>query len=146
MTDFYAVLDVQPGASAEEIKKNYRRLSKQYHPDVNPGNQAAEIRFKEISEAYRILANPKLREEYDVKKQAFAGKKESRQKEARQKQKPSAENIDLGNIHMHFEQYFGFDPKSKETNIHFTGSNQEKNKNPFDTSHIFEGFFTPKKK
>lgn len=63
--DFYEVLGVAETASAEEIKKAYRKLAQQYHPDANPGDTASEERFKEISEAYATLSNPEQRKEYD---------------------------------------------------------------------------------
>jgi len=66
MKDFYQVLGVPRGASADEIKKAYRRLAKQYHPDVNKGDKAAEERFKEISEAYNVLSNPEQKKKYDM--------------------------------------------------------------------------------
>jgi len=63
--DFYAVLGVSPTAAADEIKKTYRRLAKQFHPDTNPGDAKAAERFKAISEAYTTLGDAKKRAEYD---------------------------------------------------------------------------------
>ncbi len=63
--DYYKLLGVPRGASAEDIKKAYRKLARRHHPDVNPGNQASEDRFKQISEAFEVLFDPKKREIYD---------------------------------------------------------------------------------
>lgn len=63
--DYYSVLGVRRNASDKEIKQAYRRLARQYHPDVNPGDAAAEQQFKTISEAYSVLGNPESRRKYD---------------------------------------------------------------------------------
>lgn len=63
--DFYAVLGVKKDVSEAELKKTYRKLARQYHPDSNPGDAAAEAKFKEISEAHSVLSDPELRREYD---------------------------------------------------------------------------------
>ncbi|HIY85671.1 MAG TPA: DnaJ domain-containing protein [Candidatus Yaniella excrementavium] len=63
--DFYATLGVAKDASADDIKKAYRKLARQYHPDANPGDDAAEQRFKEITEANTVLSDPEQRQEYD---------------------------------------------------------------------------------
>lgn len=63
--DFYAILGLSKSASADEIKKNYRRLARKYHPDMNPGDRAAEARFKEINEAYEVLSDSSKRKKYD---------------------------------------------------------------------------------
>ena len=56
--DFYKTLGVDKNANAQEIKKAYRKLALQYHPDRNPGNKEAEEKFKQISSAYEVLSNP----------------------------------------------------------------------------------------
>src|SRR5688572_2793628 len=65
MADFYAVLGVAKTASDEEIKKSYRKLAMQYHPDRNNGARDAEEKFKEITEAYDVLRDPNKRAAYD---------------------------------------------------------------------------------
>ena len=64
--DYYKILGVDKNADEKEIKKAYRRLARQYHPDVNPGDKAAEARFKEINEANEVLSDPEKRRKYDA--------------------------------------------------------------------------------
>jgi len=63
--DYYEVLGVERNASDADVKKAYRKLAKQYHPDVNPGDKVAEAKFKEVSEAYEVLSDPQKRAQYD---------------------------------------------------------------------------------
>ncbi len=73
-TDYYAVLGVSESASADEIKKAYRKLAREHHPDKNQGDAKAEERFKEIQEAYDVLGDEKKRRQYDqLRKNPFAG-------------------------------------------------------------------------
>lgn len=77
--DYYEILGVPAEASSDEIKKVFRRLARQYHPDMNPGDKTAEEKFKDIGEAYEVLSDPNKRSQYDqfskfLKKKSFTKK------------------------------------------------------------------------
>ncbi|HEY9858644.1 MAG TPA: DnaJ C-terminal domain-containing protein, partial [Candidatus Obscuribacterales bacterium] len=99
--DYYAVLGVNKTATADDIKKAFRKLARKYHPDVNPNNQEAEARFKEVNEAYEVLSDPEKRQKYDqfgqYWKQAGGGWPGG----------GSSTNVDFGNFD--FSQYGSFD-------------------------------------
>src|SRR5450432_1112452 len=63
--DYYEILGVKKSASADDIRKAFRKLARKYHPDVNPGDKAAEEKFKTLSEANDVLSDPKKRKIYD---------------------------------------------------------------------------------
>ena len=63
--DYYDVLGVKKDASADEIKKSFRKLAMKYHPDRNPGDKEAETKFKEVNEAYEVLKDSDKRRRYD---------------------------------------------------------------------------------
>ena len=65
LSDYYDILGVSKQASSDEIKKAYRKLALQYHPDRNPGDKSAEDNFKKASEAYQVLSNPEKKDQYD---------------------------------------------------------------------------------
>jgi curved DNA-binding protein len=63
--DYFKVLELERGADADAVKRSFRKLARQYHPDVNPGDKSAEAKFKEISEAYEVLSDPDKRRRYE---------------------------------------------------------------------------------
>src|SRR3954451_19922541 len=69
--DYYKTLGVTKDASQGDIKKVYRKLARELHPDKNPGDAKAEARFKEVSEAYDVLSDPAKRKEYDEARSLF---------------------------------------------------------------------------
>src|SRR5436305_9031983 len=64
-TDYYELLGVSRKAGAKDIRAAFRKLARKYHPDLNPGDKAAEGRFKQLQEAYDVLSDPKKRQMYD---------------------------------------------------------------------------------
>jgi curved DNA-binding protein len=114
--DLYQILGVPRTSSPEEVKKAYRRLARQHHPDVNPGNKAAEERFKEAAAAFEVLSDPKRRALYDEfgPDALRTGFDERRAEEVRRWRKaggtPGGQPFDLGDFSsVNVEGYGPFD-------------------------------------
>ena len=96
--DYYKILGVDKNADDKEIKKSYRKLALKFHPDKNPGNKEAEKKFKDISEAYRVLSDKDLRQRYDM----FGTVDDNF----------SGDNMDAEDIFKEFFRHSGFNPFS----------------------------------
>lgn len=114
--DLYQILGVPRTATAEEIKKAYRRLAKQHHPDVNPGNKQAEERFKEVTAAFEVLSDPERRKLYDefgsdsLRSGFDASRAEELRRWRRQGAPPGAQPFDFGDFStVDVEGYGAFD-------------------------------------
>ena len=155
MVNYYDLLGVRRDAAPEELKKAYRRLAKQHHPDVNGGSPEAEQRFKQIHEAYAVLQDEASRKAYDDrldgKKQGQGpGRERGAQSEGQRADRGEAaarearSNFDPRNVEADFARFFGFDPKTKRKSGNKDGGKGAAN--PIDTSDLFQRYFGMKKK
>ena len=94
--DYYEVLGVDKNATAEELKKAYRKMAIKYHPDKNPGDDEAVKKFREITEAYEILGDEKKRKEYDNKRKFKNGQENNKNKNLKNKNNFSDNNFSFG--------------------------------------------------
>lgn len=136
MKDYYKILGVDRQASQEEIKKAYRKLAKQYHPDVVKDDKAKRDRMYQIQEAYACLENEESRKKYDAeclkssRNAMNTGKKSENSTEPFGERKP-----DMGR----FERFFGFQPgKGMET---FQDRKANRPEGPIKPEEIFAAFF-----
>ncbi len=100
MKDYYGILGVAKTATADQIKKAYRRLAKENHPDLHPGDRQAEARFKEINEAYSVSGEESARGRYDADCAAEARKKQAAEAPRRPQasRAPVNPNFDISNM------------------------------------------------
>lgn len=140
MKDYYKILGVTQQASAKEIKAAYRRLAKQYHPDVVRGDKEKEDFMREIGEAYSFLGDEEKRKNYDAQRQKAGVKAEGgprgTQKDGQQPGAGAGMPPDMSQ----FERFFGFQPgKGMETYRH-KDKNVQKPQGPMKPEEMFEFF------
>ena len=136
--NYYQILGLQRDVSQEEIKKAYRRIAKQYHPDSNPGNREAEKKFKEASEAYEVLSNEEKRENYDHKLTTEWNKPKPTKTE--QKNTTVKQPFPFFSTEESFEHFFGFCPLDNKTDSGKNRKTSNTKTNPLDTTEMFERY------
>lgn len=134
--DFYQIMGVARDADAATIKKAYRRLVKECHPDTHPGNKQAEERFKLISEAYSILCDDEKRKLYD---QGAVGAGEKQKQNSTRRESPSRP-FDPMDFQREFENLFSFGGKKANIKEKTDKKQGQDWKNPLDTSALFEKY------
>ena len=134
MTDYYKVLGVSPDADADAIKSRYRKLAKENHPDLHPGDAAAEARFKEIGEAWEVLGDVDKRKKYDESQLVPKPGKKT-------KKTAPVGQVDMSDIMNQFDSFFGKSAPSAKP-----GQSSQKQANPFDATGLFEKYMGIKKK
>jgi len=132
--DYYKVLGLSSAATEEDIKKTYRKLARQYHPDLNPGDKAAEERFKEIGEAYEVLSDPGRRAKYDNKEQTAQSAGTASGSAARKPASPFTEEM-YNAMRRQSRDYFDVEAQVK--------AKKEKStkRNPLDAGDLFAAYF-----
>ncbi|MBP1905431.1 molecular chaperone DnaJ [Paenibacillus turicensis] len=141
MTDYYGQLGLKQDVSKSEIKQAYRKLAKQYHPDVNHGNPQAESKFKLIHQAYETLMDDQLREQYDAKLRANLSNTSPQFKTQAKAEQDVLSGFDE-RIKAQYAQFFGMAGKKQQQDE----QTKSKGKNPIDTTDIFNQFFGVRKK
>ena len=130
MKDYYKILGVEESASADEIKKAFRKLAREYHPDKTGGDKNKEKIFMEINEAYEILGNEESRKNYHNKGN------NNKNNPTQSNEKNYSKGFDMNDFEKHFESFFGFSKEGEKVN---------KNSQKINTDNMFNSFFNIKK-
>ncbi len=142
MNELYKRLGVAPTATDAEIKKAYRQLAKQLHPDLHPDDPQAEARFKDVNEAYETLSDPDKRKSYDAAQRPVQREQPNKRTgPARPASRaPAGGPVDFSQMAGGFSRFFGFDPETGDITDESKVSGQSPKKNPLDMSDMFEKF------
>lgn len=139
MENLYQILNISQRATDEEIKKAYRKLAKENHPDAHPGDEVRAKKFKQVSEAYSILSNPEKRKKYNQELYGSGRGKAGPQGEKKPTQHHRS-NVNFHNINKSFEDFFSFNPNTKEIVNEEKLKGKAGSRNPLDVSDLFEKF------
>ena len=134
MENYYRVLDVPEDALAPEIKKKFRTLAKEFHPDKNPGNPEAERKFKLVNEAFSTLGNEASRKKYDLDLKQYQEKKMGKKGQQGTTQRKAKKDFNFNNVDDLFQEFFGMGNQKKNTK-------KEAGTSPINENKMFEEFF-----
>jgi curved DNA-binding protein len=141
MKTYYEILGIRREATKDEIKKAFRKLARQYHPDVNPGDKEAEAKFKIVNEAYNTLSDASAKAMYDARLEG--GHIDQAPQGAKTVKSPAGyQPFAFEHLDSSFENFFGFNPKTQGAGL----DHKEPRKTPMDTTELFERYFQTKKK
>ncbi|MBR9914521.1 MAG: J domain-containing protein [Algicola sp.] len=128
--DYYNILGIDKNASVTDIKKAYRKLARKYHPDLNPNDKEAELKFKQVNEANEVLSNPENRKKYDTYGENWQhsdayeqAKQQQQQQRQSQQQYQQSAGFEDGDYSDFFESMFGggFSGSNRQGSIKFRG-------------------------
>jgi len=132
MKDYYKILGVLKTASIDEIKKAYRKLAREYHPDKTGGDEKKNRVFLDVNEAYEVLGNEDKRKNYDEKKPDNTSNNQTK----KQSESGFTPNFDMNDFEKRFENFFGFNKSGEKT---------QGNSSKVNTDAMFNSFFNMKK-